>query len=499
MAQTSKSATTPSADAVDSAKQRRAAILVRTILIVVPAIVGFLVAFAILTAMGPFANTWEFVAWFLIALVISFVTSIFVGDFTLDRLSSSKLYQRANTFDTTVEELFGSSLREGNPKSIKRQALARGLEADFIDDVINLLTQLGDHEKLTRGHSERVRAYASMIGKELGLKQSELEQLNWSALLHDIGKLDVPASILSSPDRPNDLEWETLSRHPESARHRLQRLEKTLGPTIYQSALEHHERWDGTGYPYRLKEGQISLFGRITAVADAFDVMTHARSYKAPQTIATAREELMSEAGQQFDPDVVAAFIRIGDDDLENVRGWSATVAGIAVGGSQIASIGSRLATVFATVAGVGVATSATVTTLPPAIAFERPVTTTTTTTTTTTEPPTTTTTEPPTTTTTTSTTTTTTTTTIAPRLVSLTYEIGSNQIDGVEVQLGQVDMLEVFIEGELDQTIELTEDQRIVSIVLDVTDRAEGIHPVRFDLYQDEVLISSDETVVIG
>ena len=82
---------------------------------------------------------------------------------------------------------------------------------------------------------------------------------------------------------------------------------------------------------------------------------------------------------------------------------------------------------------------------------------------------------------------------------MSLTYEIGSNQIDGVEVQLGQVDMLEVFIEGELDQTIELTEDQRIVSIVLDVTDRAEGIHPVRFDLYQDEVLISSDETVVIG
>ena len=182
----------------------------------------------------------------------------------------------------------------------------------------------------------------------------------------------------------------------------------------------------------------------------------------------------MSEAGQQFDPDVVAAFIRIGDDDLENVRGWSATVAGIAVGGSQIASIGSRLATVFATVAGVGVATSATVTTLPPAIAFERPVTTTTTTTTTTTEPPTTTTTEPPTT-TTTSTTTTTTTTTIAPRLVSLTYEIGSNQIDGVEVQLGQVDMLEVFIEGELDQTIELTEDQRICLLYTSPSPRDRG------------------------
>ena len=363
---------------VEEPGQRRALIAFRVILLLVPAIAGFLIAFAILSVMSPFDTTWEFLAWLLIALIVSFVTSIFVGDFTLARMTGGALYNKANTFDTTVEELFGSTLREGNPKSIKRQAEARGLDADFIDDVILLLTQLGDHERLTRGHSERVRAYSSMIGKEMGLKPKELEQLNWSALLHDIGKLDVPPWILTSPNKPTDTEWETLTRHPEAARYRLRRLEKTLGSTIYEGATEHHERWDGSGYPKGLAAGDISLFGRITAVADAFDVMTHARSYKQAQSIAVAREELMKQAGTQFDPDVVAAFIRVGDEDLKAVRGWSATIAGVALTGSRLATVGSQAAVMVATVAGAGIASQSSVTTIPAAVAFERPITTTT-------------------------------------------------------------------------------------------------------------------------
>ena len=482
---------------VDDVTRRRSALAIRVALIVVPAIVGFLVAYAILTALHPFATTWEFVAWFLVALVVSLITSVFVGDYTLDFLSRTKFYQQANSFDTTVEELFGSSLREGNPKTIKRQALERGLEAEFIDDVINLLTQLGDHERLTRGHSERVRAYTSLIGKEMGLRDQELEKLNWAALLHDIGKLDVPPWILSSPNKPTEAEWQTLKRHPESARHRLRRLERSLGSSIYEGALEHHERWDGTGYPNGLKEGQISLFGRITAVADAFDVMTHARSYKQAQTVTEARHELMSQAGSQFDPDVVAAFIRIGDEDLQRVRGWSATVAGVAVTGSQLVSAGGRLAAIAATVTGVGVASQATVTTLPPpAVAFQETTTTTAapTTTTTTTEAPTTT---IATTTTAAPTTTTTTTTTIPPRMVTVIYEIGTNEIDGVTVELSNVDMLEVFFNGELVEAIEIEPGQVAVPVTFDITELAPGVYPVRFDLYSEGVLISSDDTAV--
>lgn len=484
------------AKAVSPDSRKNYARVVRAILIVVPAVAGFLIAYAILTALRPFATTWEFVAWFLVALVISLITSVFVGDYTLDFLSRTKLYQRANSFDTTVEELFGSSLREGNPKAIKRQALERGLDPQFIDDVINLLTQLGDHEKLTRGHSERVRAYTSLIGKEMGLRDEELEKLNWTALLHDIGKLDVPPWVLSSPNKPTEAEWETLKRHPESARHRLRRLEQTLGPSIYEGALEHHERWDGTGYPNGYKEGQISLFGRITAVADAFDVITHARSYKQANTIAEARHELMSGAGSQFDPDVVAAFIRVGDEDLKKVRGWSATVAGVAVTGSQLVSAGGRLAAVAATVTGVGVATQATVTTVPPpAVAFEA-TTTTAAPTTTTTAAPTTTTTAAPTTTIAT-TTTTTTTTTIAPRMVTVIYQIGTNEIDGVVVELSAVDTLEVFFNEELHQVVEIEPGQVDVPLVFDVTELAPGVYPVRFDLFSDGVLISSDNTAL--
>jgi len=445
------------AKAVSPDSRKNYARVVRAILIVVPAVAGFLIAYAILTALRPFATTWEFVAWFLVALVISLITSVFVGDYTLDFLSRTKLYQRANSFDTTVEELFGSSLREGNPKAIKRQAMERGLDPQFIDDVINLLTQLGDHEKLTRGHSERVRAYTSLIGKEMGLRDEELEKLNWTALLHDIGKLDVPPWVLSSPNKPTEAEWETLKRHPESARHRLRRLEQTLGPSIYEGALEHHERWDGTGYPNGYKEGQISLFGRITAVADAFDVITHARSYKQADTIADARHELMSGAGSQFDPDVVAAFIRVGDEDLKKVRGWSATVAGVAVTGSQLISAAP---------------------------------------TTTTTAAPTTTTTAAPTT-TTIATTTTTTTTTIAPRMVTVIYQIGTNEIDGVVVELSAVDTLEVFFNGELHQVVEVEPGQVDVPLVFDVTELAPGVYPVRFDLFSDGVLISSDNTAL--
>lgn len=478
--------------------QRRASRNLRVILLIVPAVAGFLIAYSILQATGPFVNVWEFVAWFLVALTLSFVTSVFVGDFVFEHLTRTRMYEKANCFETTVEELFGTQLRDGSARSIQRRATERGIDAKFIDDVTMLLDQLGRHEKLTRGHSERVRAYASMIGKEMGLKQAELEQLNWAAMLHDVGKLDVPPWILTSPDAPTPDEWDALRRHPESARYRLRRLEKTLGPTIYQPALEHHERWDGQGYPNGLKEGEISLFGRITAVADTFDVITHARSYKQPQTIAEAREELMSAAGTQFDPDVVAAFIRIGSDQLKAVRGWSATVAGVAITGSRLASFGSQLAVTGAVVVGGAVGADAWVTTtIPTAIAAVE--TTTTTAAPTTVAPTTTTTTTIATTTTTAAPPTTTTTTTIAPRLLTVSYQIGTNEIDGVIVELEAADTLEVFLNGDLHQTIEIEPGVRTVSIVFDVTDLAPGPHPVRFDLYSQGTLISQDHSAIFA
>jgi len=435
---------------------RSASLTIKFAIFLIPAIVGFVVAYAILQVMSPFLSIPEWLIWIVIAIVVSLATSLFVGDVTRNAIRDTKLFRKANRFDTEVGELFGSALRDGSAKSAKKNAIKMGQDAEFVDELLRLLDQLKRHDRLTRGHIERVRAYASMIGRELNMSDEDLEALNWSAVMHDIGKLDVPNWLLSSPEKPTDDEWEILKRHPEASRHRLRRLEKFLGPSIYDGALYHHERWDGNGYPNGVAGEEIPIIGRITAIADAFDVMTHARSYKKPMPIALAREELMAGAGSQFDPKLVTAFLKIGDEELKDVRGWSATIAGISVVGSRVATIGTQLSIVAASVAGAGVA-SVTADTIPPAIAFEQSPATSTTTAapTTTTAAPTTTT--PPTTTTTTTTTTIATTTT-AQRLMSVIYEIGNHTIDDVEVTLENADELQVFLDGEPFETFELEE-----------------------------------------
>lgn len=457
---------------------------------VVPAVAGFVVAYAILQIMAPFASLSHLVMWIVVAFLISLVTSVVVGQGVKRVIAKTPLYRKANKFDTEVDVLFSETLRQGNPKKVRREAIKQGLEPGFVDDVIQLLDQLKDHERLTRGHTERVRAYASMIGQEIDLSEEDLEALNWSALMHDIGKLDVPNWMLTSPEKPTDEEWEVLKRHPEMALRRLRGLEKSLGETIYHGALHHHERWDGGGYPRGLAGNAIPLFGRITAIADAFDVITHARSYKPAMSIADAREELSAGSGLQFDPRLVAAFLRIGDDELANVSRWSATIAGAAVVGSRLATIGSQIAIVTASVTGAVAATGG-VEEPPPAVAFEEPIATTTTAAPTTTTTTTTTTAAP-----TTTTTTTIATTTTARRLFTFNYEISTNIIDGLEATV-DADELQVFLDGELYQTIDL-EGERLVPVVFDVTDMAPGVYPVRFDLYLNGTLLSSDESAVI-
>jgi HD-GYP domain-containing protein (c-di-GMP phosphodiesterase class II) len=475
---------------------RAASIALHLIIFALPATAGFLIAYVILSVMGPFHTAFEWGLWLFVAIIVSLITSLFLGDVVRNAMKRTPLYQMANRFDTEVEALFGSPLREGSQKNVKRNALALGHDADFIDEVMLLLDQLDRHERLSRGHSERVRAYASLIGREIGLSQEDLELLNWTALLHDIGKLDVPAWLLSTPEKPTEEQWEVLKRHSAAGKHRLRRLEKTLGESIYDGALYHHEHWDGNGYPHRLAAGDIPLFGRITAIADAFDVMTHARSYRKPLPIASARQALISGAGAHFDPDLVAAFLRFGDEELKDVRGWSATVAGVALAGSRIAAVTSQAAVAIAAVTGAGVSVIASPNTFPAAVAFEdaAPITTTAAPTTT----------AALTTTSIVTTTTTATTTTIATiatdptRLMTVNYAIGNNEYDGIVVTV-DADMLEVFVDGELDQTLTIKDGQRALPITFDVTDLAPGVHVIRFDLYLDGERLSSDVTGIVS
>lgn len=169
---------------------------------------------------------------------------------------------------------------------------------------------LRDHE--TEGHSRRVADLAVRLGKTLGLKEQDLRQLQRGGLLHDIGKLAVPDSILLKQGKLTRKEKAQMRRHPEHAKLFMEQIE-FLKPAM-AIPYSHHERWDGTGYPQGLKDEQIPFLARIFAVADVWDALTSERPYHKAMSFAEALDTIRSEAGTHFDPQVVDAFIKMLGD-----------------------------------------------------------------------------------------------------------------------------------------------------------------------------------------
>jgi len=149
-----------------------------------------------------------------------------------------------------------------------------------------------------------------MIAEELRLAQADRDRLRWSALLHDVGKVTVHPDILNRSAKLTPEELEVVRRHPLQGRELVSPLMPWLG-TWGLAVEQHHENYDGSGYPFGLSGDQLSLAARVVAVADAFEVMTAARSHKVPMSAKAARLELTRCAGSQFDPEVVRAFLNI--------------------------------------------------------------------------------------------------------------------------------------------------------------------------------------------
>lgn len=161
----------------------------------------------------------------------------------------------------------------------------------------------------TAEHSVNVAEYAQAIALELGLGPEDVSRIYSAALLHDIGKIAVPDSILNKPDRLNSEEWTIIKRHPvESVK-----IIGGIGPfkSYVPGVRHHHERIDGRGYPDGLSGDTVPLDARIIGVADAFEAMTSDRAYRSALTVAEAVEELRLGSGTQFDQDVVHALIKV--------------------------------------------------------------------------------------------------------------------------------------------------------------------------------------------
>ena len=208
--------------------------------------------------------------------------------------SAQKLRQAAETIQTQ-----NVSLEHAN--KLLRERSTAAMES--------LSATVDARDAYTAGHSRRVQQLALAIGRELGLSQAELDLLGHAALFHDIGKLAIPDAILLKPASLTEDEWELMQRHADEGARIIDRL-GFLNDAV-PAIRHHHERFDGTGYPDRLKGEEIPLGARIIHVADALDSMLTTRIYRAARPATEALDELRRAAGSQFCPRCVAALERI--------------------------------------------------------------------------------------------------------------------------------------------------------------------------------------------
>jgi len=197
---------------------------------------------------------------------------------------------------------------------------------DAAEMILSLVAAVEAHERATRGHAERVRFYTDLIADQLKLHPEDRDRLRWGALLHDVGKLEVPVSVLNKEGPLDPRELEIVRRHPEDGARLTQPLHGWLGEWAAAIA-EHHERWDGRGYPRGAAGSDISLAARIIAVADVYETMTASRPYHKPKTQAEARKELVRCSGTQFDPTIVGAFLQVPARRLHLTNGPASRVA----------------------------------------------------------------------------------------------------------------------------------------------------------------------------
>ena len=181
-----------------------------------------------------------------------------------------------------------------------------------------LTAALETRDSETHGHSERVVTYSLRLGREYGLNSETMKALEFGSLLHDIGKIGVPDSILRKPAKLTDEEWVRMKEHPYHGQQILRGIEFLEGAA--RVVAQHHEKWDGSGYPVGLRAEEIDICARIFAVADAFDAITSDRVYRRGKSYQEAAKELDDWAGRQFDPKVVEAFHRVPQEDWDELH-----------------------------------------------------------------------------------------------------------------------------------------------------------------------------------
>ena len=345
--------------------RRALSIALRVGIFLVPLIASVTAALVLAILVPRPSGVLPVVAWWMLLVVAGTVAMVLVDRVGRRFLPLAALLRMSLVFPDHAPSRFSVAARAGSIRTLQRhleQAKSAGVRdepARAAEQIITLVGALAMHDRRTRGHSERVRAFTDLLSEELKLSPMDRERLRWAALLHDVGKLDIAPALLNKPGAPTDAEWQQLREHPIRGAQMIGPLLPWLG--AWSAAIEqHHERWDGHGYPYGLSGDQIAMGARIVAVADAFEVMTAPRPYRRPVTAEAAREELASCAGQHFDPVVVRAFLNVSIGRLRKAMGplsWAAQLPfiGMLPRAEALLGIFGRDAVTAATTAAAGV------------------------------------------------------------------------------------------------------------------------------------------------
>ncbi|TYL48038.1 HD domain-containing phosphohydrolase [Marinomonas sp. IMCC 4694] len=191
---------------------------------------------------------------------------------------------------------------------------------DALHSAIGMLGEVGQFNDTDTGvHMWRMADYGAALAKKIGWEASQVALLKLAAPLHDTGKVGIPDSILKSPNKLTEDEWEIMRQHTVIGYQILIKSDAPLFKLAAEVALGHHERWDGSGYPLGLSGEDIPLSARIVALADVFDALTMERSYKRSWTIEESFEHIKKGAGSHFDPDLVECFLSI-EEDLRAIK-----------------------------------------------------------------------------------------------------------------------------------------------------------------------------------
>lgn len=341
-----------------------AALAVRALAFLIPLVAGYFAGAYVADRLAQPSTVAGVLFWWIFVIAVASVAAHLVDRYTRRLIPLSGLLRMTMAFPDKAPSRFRVAQRASNVTVLRKRVEEAASHGDHdlasaSELILSLASALSNHDRKTRGHSERTRAYSDLLAEELKLPESDRDRLRWAALLHDVGKLDVPSEVLNKEGKLDEREWDVIRAHPVAGMRLIAPIADWLGPWA-MTIEHHHERWDGSGYPYGLIGEEIAYGARIVAVADAYDVITAGRSYQPSKAHSAARVEVAKHSGTQFDPRVVRALMNVALGRLRWSTGPLAALADFpflrpleALGRDVITMITAGAVTASAAMAGV--------------------------------------------------------------------------------------------------------------------------------------------------